>query len=130
MQSSVRAVASALESGSIESYDASVAGQSVDQLATTIKAHEGFIENYRAYSGRYVTKVRPEKAAGLMKANCPNDSDEQLAAKWGKVLDVLNVDLYAECNEDVKAAKDGVIGRIRYTRVDEHGPRTGEINAE
>jgi glycogen debranching enzyme len=46
------------------------------------------------------------------------------------VLDVLNVDLYAECNEDTKAAKDGIIGRIRYTRVDEHGPRVGEINAK
>lgn len=131
VQSSVREVAAALDSGKVETYaDATVAGQSIDQLASLVKSQDGFIDSFRAYSGRYVTKADPAKAASLIKANSPNSSNEELAAKWGKVLDVLNVDLYAECNEDVKAAKDGVIGRIRYTRVDEHGPRTGDINAE
>jgi glycogen debranching enzyme len=88
------------------------------------------IENYRAWSARFCTKVAPETAAGFLQAAFPGHDTVSLASQWGKILDGLNVDLYSECNDDVKAAKDGVIGRIRYTRVEAGGPKLGPITKE
>lgn len=130
VQSSVKAVTAALESSSVKQWSGSpVEGKNVDELAQLLKSGN-MITNFRAFSDRYCTTVDPEIAAGLMKANSPNEGPEALASKWGKILDVLNVDLYRECNDDVAAAKDGIIGRIKYTRVEEHGPKIGEITKE
>lgn len=126
-QSSVRAVASALDSGPITEWKGQpVAGRSAEELSQILKS-EGVLQNYRAFSDRYCSTVDPKVAAGIMKSNSLNESTEALASKWGRVLDVLNVDLYRECNEDVAAAKDGIIGRIKYTRLEPHGPKLGAI---
>ena len=60
----------------------------------------------------------------------PGEEATTRASKWGKVLDVLNVNLYAECNDDVQTAVDAVVDRLRYTRLEEGGPMKGEINDE
>lgn len=100
----------------------------VDELAYIAKLTPGFIGNFRAYSGRFCSTVKPEVAAGFAQAAFPGDGVTNQAAKWGRILDVLNVDLYAECNDDVKTALDQIVGRIRYTRLEEGGPKIGEIN--
>jgi glycogen debranching enzyme len=129
-QASVQEVASALESGKAKAWGGEpVQGKSLDELAQIAKSTPGMIEKYRAWSARFCTKVDPQIAAGFIQAAYPGDDSTNLASKWGKVVDVLNVDLYAECNEDVKAAKEGVIGRLRYTRL-ESGESSGEINAK
>jgi glycogen debranching enzyme len=130
VQASVKAVAASLDSGSVKQWEGpSVIDRSADELAQTLKS-EGVINNYRAYSGRFCSAVDADVAAGLIKANSPNEGTEALASKWGKVLDVLNVDLYAECNDDVKAAKEGILGRIKYTRLEAEGPKMGEITKQ
>lgn len=127
-QASVKEVATALETGKPKAWTGeSVQGKSLEELAQIVKS-SGMIENYRAWSARFCTKVDPEAAAGLIQAAYPGDDSTNLASKWGKVVDVLNVDLYAECNEDVKAAKEGVIGRLKFTRL-ESGDKS-EINAK
>lgn len=128
VQSSVKDVAAAIESGKGKKWGGEqVQGKSVDQLAQVVKSTSAMVENYRAWSSRFCTKVDPEIAAGFIQAAYPNDSATDLASKWGSVVDVLNVDLYNECNEDVKAAKDSIVGRLRYTRLEEGGPKMGEI---
>ena len=107
---------------------ADVAGKNVDDLARIVKSTPAMLDNYQAYSRRFCTKVDPAIAAGFVQAAYPGDNTADLASKWGKVLDILNVDLYAECNDDVKAALDGVVGRLRYTRIEVGGPRLGDIN--
>lgn len=129
VQTSVKEVATAIEAGKIKSWGGDpVAGKSIDQLAEVAKSTPGFIENYRAWSARFCTKVDAQLAAGFIQSAYPNDSATDLASKWGKVIDIINVNLYNECNEDVKAAKDSIIGRIKYTRLEEGGPKMGEIN--
>ena len=129
VQTSVHDVAEAIEAGKIKAWDReSVAGKSLDQLAEIAKSTPEFIQNYRAWSSRFCTKVEPQVAAGFLQSAFPNDNATDLATKWGKIIDILNVDLYNECNEDVKAAKDSIIGRIKYTRLEEGGPKMGEIN--
>ncbi|WVQ80205.1 glycogen debranching enzyme [Cryptococcus sp. DSM 104549] len=132
VQAGVRAVADSLlhgKPGSVAWEGENPAGKSTEQLAELVKS-SGIIENYRAYSGRFITTVPAKMAAGLVQAAYPNDNAEEQAAKWGKVLDVINVDLYKECNEDVQAAVDGVVGRLRYTRLEEGGPKLGAITEE
>lgn len=129
VQSSVSAVAAAIDSNKAKSWPGdNVSGKSTEDLARIAISTPGFIENYRAWSGRFCTKVQPELAAGFVKAAFPNEDSTSLASRWGKVLDNINVDLYAECNDDLKTAKDQIIGRLRFTRLDAHGPKLGEIN--
>jgi glycogen debranching enzyme len=69
-------------------------------------------------------------AGGLVKAafvNITNDFDA-LADAWGRVIDVLNVPLYAEWEEDTKIALESVNNRLKYTRLEEGGPKMGEIS--
>jgi glycogen debranching enzyme len=40
------------------------------------------------------------------------------------------VDLYREFDEDGKAQRDNVVSRIRYERMEEGGPKMGEISAK
>ncbi|OCF33773.1 glycogen debranching enzyme [Kwoniella heveanensis BCC8398] len=107
-----------------------IGNKSAAQLAEVIKHTSGVIRNYQAYSGRFCSSVQPEIAAGFVQAAYPDETPENQAKKWGDVLDVLNVDLYAECNDDIQAAIDGVIGRLRFTRLEDGGPKLGEINNE
>ncbi|KAG8899597.1 hypothetical protein FRB99_006561, partial [Tulasnella sp. 403] len=53
-----------------------------------------------------------------------------LSEAWGRVLDVLNVDLYKEWEEDSRVALDNIRNRLKYTRLDEHGPRLGKITRD
>lgn len=131
VQASVKAVASAIEQGKITQWKGEpLAGKSFENLAQIVEDTPDFIQNFRAYSSRFGTTIDPSAAAGFIQSAYPNDSAVDLASKWGKVLDVINVDLYAECNDDINAAQEGVIGRLKFTRLDAHGPKYGAINKE
>jgi glycogen debranching enzyme len=102
-----------------------VSGKSDGELVEIVK-RTNVLTGYRSYGGRFITKADPAVAAGFVKAARPNaDASET----WGKIADILNVDLYAEANDDAKAAKANIIDRLKYTRLDAHGPRLGEISA-
>ncbi|WWD07354.1 glycogen debranching enzyme [Kwoniella europaea PYCC6329] len=113
-------------------FDGNLSGnQSPSQLAEVLKHQSSeLIDGYKAYSARYCSRVKPEIAAGFIQKAFPNESPENQVKKWGEVLDVLNVDLYAECNDDVNAAVEGIVGRLRFTRLEDGGPKLGEINQE
>lgn len=55
------------------------------------------------------------------------ETADQAADQVAKMLDVLNVDRYREFDEDKKAILDNTRNRVKYTRIDEHGPRVGPI---
>lgn len=127
VQSSVKEVASAIQSKSAKSWSGpTVAGKSTEELARIVKDN-GLIEGHQSYAGRFVTKVDSKVAAGLISAAYPGENEVDLASRWGKVLDVLNVDLYSECSDDLKAAQDAVVDRLKYTRLELQG---GEITKE
>ena len=131
VQTSVKEVAAALDSGNVKEWTGgSLAGKPTEQLAQVLLRTDGVVQDYRAYSARYCSKVPADVAAGIIKSAYPQDDSTTLASKWGKVLDVLNVDLYRECNDDVETAQNQIIDRLRFTRLDEHGPKMGAINKE
>lgn len=47
-----------------------------------------------------------------------------------KILDEINVSLYEEFNSDVAVILQQISDRIKYLRLDEHGPKLGEINSK
>lgn len=126
VQSSVKAVSGCLSSAT-EWKGESLSGKSLEQLAQILQPS---IQNYQAYSERYCSQIDPKLGAGFIKTAFPADDDTTLASKWGKILDILNVDLYRECEDDLKAAEEGVIGRLRFNRLEEHGPKMGAISAK
>lgn len=122
-------VKAALTSGQITEWKGTeVAGKSVVEISQIVKS-SGIIEGDGQLAARLGVHVDGAVAAGLAKSAFPNIAGdaEALADTWRKVVDVLNVPLYAEWEEDTKIALDSVKNRLKYTRLDEHGPRFGEI---
>lgn len=125
---SVNHIADALSAKKIKPWTgAPLAGKTLAQLADIVVKTPGFIQNYRAYSAPFCTTVPVDAAAGFVEAAFPHLHNIQ-AAEWGKILDIINVELYREYNDDMEAARNQVIGRLRYTRLEEGGPKLGEIN--
>jgi glycogen debranching enzyme len=70
-------------------------------------------------------------AASLVTAAFVEVQDvDDLADAWIRVVDVINVPLYLEWEEDTKAAVGNLKNRVRYTRLDNHGPKLGKISKE
>lgn len=107
-----------------------VQGKSVVEIAEIVRASSGTIEGYGQFAGRFTAHVSGDVAAGLVNAAFTNivGNPDALAEAWGKVVDVLNVPLYAEWEEDTRVVFESVKNRLRYLRLDQHGPRLGEIN--
>lgn len=127
------AVRSAIVSSAVipEWVGEAVAGRSVVDLANIVRA-SGSLSGVSTYADRFGAHVDPLYAASLVMAafSEPGRNAEALAEAWGSVVDVLNVDLYAEAEDDKKSALDGIRNRIKYTRLDDHGPKLGEISTK
>lgn len=106
----------------------SLANKSTGELAWILKSTEGAISGLGKYAQRKGVKVDPATAAGFVEAAFAGRNNEDKAEEWGKVLDVVNVDLYREFDADGKAQRDNVISRVRYERLEANGPKLGEIS--
>lgn len=107
-----------------------IAGKTVVELFEILR-DTGSIIGYQGLAGRFSTMVDGSVAAGFVKAAFPDPSDvDTLADAWIRVVDVVNVSLYEECNEDTKVALESIKNRLKYTRLDDHGPRLGPISAK
>lgn len=105
----------------------SVSGKSVVELAALVRSL-GHLNDSEKFHKRYAVRVDPGIAASMVKAAFTDLSDfDALADAWIKIVDVLNVALYQEWEDDTTAALDGIRGRLKFTRLDPHGPKLGEI---
>ncbi|EPQ56459.1 glycoside hydrolase family 13 protein [Gloeophyllum trabeum ATCC 11539] len=126
------AVKEAFANGRVIEWQGSpVAGKSVVELAEIVRSL-GKAEGLGEFSGRFGVKVDGSFAAGLVKAPFAElgDNVNALADAWVRVVDVLNVPLYQEWEDDTKAALESIKNRVKYTRLDEHGPKLGDISRE
>jgi glycogen debranching enzyme len=125
-----KAVRHALSAVTIPSWNGpDVQGKSHVELANLLRV-DGKVQNLGAFSSRFCVTVSPDVAASLLKAAYPEFDDVTLVESWSKVLDILNVPLYEEWKEDTKVAIDNMRNRIKYTRLDEHGPKLGPISTK
>lgn len=126
------AVNAVLKSGKVTPWAGpDVANKSAVEVAQVIRNQNALIHGFGQLASRFGVKFDPEIAAGIAKAAFTNLNDpDALSEAWGKVVDVLNVPLYEEWEADTRAAIDSVRNRIKYTRLDEHGPKLGAISRE
>jgi glycogen debranching enzyme len=123
----VEAEKKAVGSASPKTWDGEdLSGKNDGELVEVLKKNQ-ILKGYRSYAGRFVTKSDPAIAAGFAKAA---RSGSDVSETWGRLCDIINVDLYSEANDDAKAAQANIIDRLKYTRLDEHGPRLGEISED
>ncbi|KAJ6581356.1 glycoside hydrolase family 13 protein [Mycena capillaripes] len=122
-------VKAALTSEKVVAWDGlPVAHKSVVEIAEILRA-SGKIQGLGKFASRFGVNVDAGVAAGLVKAAFVDVSEiDALADAWVRVVDVINVPLYQEWEEDTKVAVDNVKNRLSYTRLDEHGPKMGEIS--
>lgn len=87
---------------------------------------------------RFRRRVDPAVAAALLSVvfgkyeSDKGDTPDQAAArnKLVKVLDIVNVPFYEEYDAELADTLQQVFNRIKYVRLDEHGPKLGPINRE
>ncbi|EMD39051.1 glycoside hydrolase family 13 protein [Gelatoporia subvermispora B] len=125
-------VKKAVETGVITPWKGTdIAHKTVPELAGIFRSTD-HIEGFRKFEKRKGTRVSGAIAAGFVKAAFVDLGDEPgaLADAWVRVVDVLNVPLYEEWEDDIKAALTGIKDRLKYTRLDDHGPKLGPITKE
>lgn len=85
---------------------------------------------------RFRRKVRPEVGAAFIAAvvgKLDSATDEQKAEARAKLvsgLDVVNVSYYKEYDAESAVILDQLFNRIKYCRLDDHGPKMGPIGAD
>ncbi|KAL0579269.1 bifunctional 4-alpha-glucanotransferase/amylo-alpha-1,6-glucosidase [Marasmius crinis-equi] len=122
-------VKAALTSHRVTAWKGSdVAGKPVAELAELAKSNN-LIVGLGKLASRYGVHSDAGAAAGLIKAAFSSlDDPNALADAWARVIDVINLPLYQEWEEDTRVAIDNVKNRIKYTRLDENGPKLGEVS--
>lgn len=102
-----------------------LAGRSLD---------DGFniLQNYAlidrmALSARFVTHVDISIAVKVYRQIGQGHSDEEVFAAFRSSLDKINAPLYATYDEDYRTIVSNLAGRLRYQRLDSHGPLLGAI---
>ncbi|KAF8638941.1 hypothetical protein AX16_010415 [Volvariella volvacea WC 439] len=122
------AIKTALSTNNVIAWPArsTIAGKTLVQLAEIVQKSDK-IEGLGKFSARFGVSVNASYAAGLVRAAFPDLSLDALADTWTSVVDILNVPLYAEWEDDTKAALENIRNRLKYTRLDDHGPKIGEI---
>lgn len=122
-------VKKALSAGDVKAWP-DVANKTVVELAEIAKG-AGSVIGYGVPQKRFGVRVEGSVAASLIKGAFVDLSDiEALADAWVRVVDVLNVPLYQAWEDDTRAAMDGIKNRMKYARLDEHGPKLGPITKE
>ncbi|KAI0820793.1 glycoside hydrolase family 13 protein [Trametes gibbosa] len=127
-----KAVKDALDNKEVVAWSGpEVAFKTVVELAAIIR-ESGQVQGYRKLEKRFGAHVAGPIAAGFVKAAFVNlgDDSESLADAWVRVVDVINVPLYEEWTEDTKVALDNIQNRLKYTRLDAHGPKLGPITTK
>jgi glycogen debranching enzyme len=131
VQEERKSIGTALRFGTYQAWSGpDVKGKSVVELAEIVKV-QGKIIGLGALASRFGVYVDADVAASLVKAAFVDVEDvDALADVWIKVVDVINIPLYREWDEDTKAAVENIRNRVRYTRMDDHGPKLGKIDGE
>ncbi|EGN96521.1 glycoside hydrolase family 13 protein [Serpula lacrymans var. lacrymans S7.3] len=127
VQGEKNSVKAALSSKTVLWEGPKLSGKSVVALADILRS-SGLVKGLGKLASRFGVHVDGGVAAGFIKSAFIDLEDPNtLAEAWGRVVDVLNVPLYAEWDEDTKIALGNMKNRLRYTRLDEGGPKLGEI---
>ncbi|GAM43277.1 Gdb1 homolog [Talaromyces pinophilus] len=80
--------------------------------------------------GRFDRQVDEKEASHLLTALYgPKDKADSstVESEIGRILDEVNQPFYEEYDADVKVILDQLLNRIKYVRIDDHGPKLGPV---
>ncbi|KAJ5104159.1 Glycogen debranching enzyme [Penicillium argentinense] len=100
------------------------------QQAVTIR--DLGIPNSKQVRGRFGRSVDPSFGAAVVTVfygdyNQASSDIGNVEASLSKILDTVNVPLYEEYDADVADIMDQLFNRIKYLRIDDHGPKLGPV---
>ncbi|KAH8703379.1 putative glycogen debranching enzyme Gdb1 [Talaromyces proteolyticus] len=131
VKETARRIANAWESssGSVESING-VQSWSLKQKADFLR--DNALENSSRILGRFSRRVNQQKALGLFvglfgQHNNSSTDPSAVEAEVSRILDELNVPFYKEYDAEVTDILDQVFNRIKYMRIDDHGPKLGPV---
>lgn len=93
------------------------------------------IANYKQVRGRFERKVNASFGVAILTILHGDYSEqssnlEDAKNSLAKLLDAVNLPLYEEYDADLAAILDQLFNRIKYLRIDDHGPKLGPISKE
>lgn len=102
-----------------------ISGKEIRKLALWVK--DNAVEpNFGKLGTRSSNKVNVPKFKALLRKLADSDSTQE--QEWAtKVLNELNLPLYQEYDDDSSAIMNQLYNRIKYLRIDGHGPKQGKI---
>lgn len=91
-------------------------------------------KNWRQVGSRFHAKVDLQSAvrvvSSLLATEPSADNASQAAGSFETILNDLNVEQYKMYDDDVKSILEQTTSRVRYQRLEQHGPQLGVINEE
>ncbi|ODQ64254.1 glycogen debranching enzyme [Nadsonia fulvescens var. elongata DSM 6958] len=102
---------------------------SLPELAALIRDQAGV--NFKQLSTRFAKSLDNGKATDILAQYLEtHGSSSGIRELIVNLLDEINLPLYREYDSDLTIIIDQLYNRIKYTRLDEHGPRLGPITPE
>ncbi|KAL2815636.1 glucanotransferase domain of glycogen debranching enzyme-domain-containing protein [Aspergillus cavernicola] len=106
---------------------------SLDQQTSLIRK-EG-IPTVKQILGRYGRNIDVQFGAAIVTAlfgqfDSTSSDLASIENSLHKLLDVVNVPFYEEYNSDLSVINDQLLNRIKYLRIDDHGPKLGPVTKE
>lgn len=105
--------------------------QPIDAFALEVSCLKGGQEGWRQVTGprsHATQKLDISAAVSFFLSKGFKTADSSVPELFKSLLQELNVDRYREYDDDLIAILDNVKNRLRYTRLDEGGPRMGPFN--
>lgn len=94
---------------------------------------KGLLNNDRL-GERFRRRLDPKLSAALISAlfgKYRGEADEAtIRAKMVEIMDAANVAFYDEYDKELGEILDQIFNRIKYMRIDDHGPKLGVVNSE
>ncbi|ORY82459.1 glucanotransferase domain of glycogen debranching enzyme-domain-containing protein [Protomyces lactucae-debilis] len=88
---------------------------------------QGVVQNHQFLGDRFSKIVDPAKLGAIINALCCAKTDKLAFAS--RILDEINLRFYQEHNADQDAFMEQLYNRIKYVRLDSHGPKMGPITS-
>ncbi|KAG0275240.1 hypothetical protein BGZ95_009042 [Linnemannia exigua] len=110
----------------------------LSKLTLKEKAHtlsEAALSGANEHGDRHHKKILPNVAVAFISALLNIDfaktrADETVYEEYKKILNEVNLEYYKAYDKDVETIITNVENRVKYMRLDEHGPRLGPVSEE
>ncbi|CDO92168.1 unnamed protein product [Kluyveromyces dobzhanskii CBS 2104] len=87
-------------------------------------------EDFGSLSTRFGNSLIPSKFITVLKSLYGKEWNDTVSSEAHNILNEVNLPLYKEYDEDVRTILDQLYNRIKYLRVDDHGPKLGPVTPD